>query len=141
YGLGLYAQGRTVEEEQSYARAFDQVAENAQKQRIQMGSAWLALRTDRVETALVKFEAGVPTEQRGGAMRTDPGAEAWLARTQLTLGDWDTAAATVSRAAVRLETSRMPLIRPLLYWTAAELWSMRGDWERARRYVSLAAVQ
>jgi hypothetical protein len=35
----------------------------------------------------------------------------------------------------------MPLIRPLLYWTAAELWSMRGDWDRARYYVSQAAVQ
>ncbi|NUL45504.1 AAA family ATPase [Cellulosimicrobium funkei] len=141
YGLGLYAQGRTVEAERSYERAFGHVAENAQKQRIQMGSAWLALRTDRVETALVNFEAAVPTEQRGGSLRISLWAEAWLARTQLTLGDWDTAAATVSRAAVRLETSRMPLIRPLLYWTAAELWSMRGDWERARHYVSLAAVQ
>ncbi|MGM7666608.1 AAA family ATPase [Microbacterium sp. A93] len=141
YGLGLYAQGRTVEAGRSYVRAFEHVAENAQKQRIQMGSAWLALRTDQVETALVNFEAAVPTEQRGGSLRISLWAEAWLARTQLTLGDWDTAAATVSRAAVRLETSRMPLIRPLLYWTAAELWSMRGDWERARRYVSLAAVQ
>ena len=141
YGLGLYAQGRTVEAERSYERAFGHVAENAQKQRIQMGSAWLALRTDQVETALVNFEAAVPTEQRGGSLRISLWAEAWLARTQLTLGDWDAAAATVSRAAVRLETSRMPLIRPLLYWTAAELWSMRGDWERARRYVSLAGVQ
>ncbi|MEV4901062.1 AAA family ATPase [Citricoccus sp. NPDC055426] len=141
YGLGLYAQGHTAEAERSYVRAFEHVAENAQKQRIQMGSAWLALRTDQVETARVNFEAAVPTEQRGGSLRISLWAEAWLARTQLTLGDWDTAAATVSRAAVRLETSRMPLIRPLLYWTAAELWSMRGDWERARRYVSLAAVQ
>lgn len=141
YGLGLYAQGRTAEAEHSYEQAFGHVAEDAQKQRIQMGSAWLALRTDRVETALVNFEAAVPTEQRGGSLRISLWAEAWLARTQLTLGDWDAAAATVSRAAVRLETSRMPLIRPLLYWTAAELWSMRGDWERARRYVSLAAVQ
>jgi DNA-binding CsgD family transcriptional regulator len=57
------------------------------------------------------------------------------------LGNWDAAAATISRASVRLETSRMPLIRPLLYWTAAELWSMRGDWDRARYYVSQAAVQ
>lgn len=141
YGLGLYAQGRTVEAERSYDRAFGHVDEDAQKQRIQMGSAWLALRTDQVETALVNFEAAVPTEQRGGSLRISLWADAWLARTQLTLGDWDTAAATVSRAAVRLETSRMPLIRPLLYWTAAELWSMRGDWERARRYVSLASVQ
>ena len=89
----------------------------------------------------MNFEAAAPTEYRGGSLRISLWAEAWLARTHLVLGDWDAAAATVARASVRLETSRMPLIRPLLYWTAAELWSMRGDWDRARYYVSQAAVQ
>ncbi|MDE8669816.1 AAA family ATPase [Pseudarthrobacter sp. H3Y2-7] len=141
YGLGLYAQGRVSEAEASYLRAFEHAAENAQKQRVQMGAGWLALRLDNVETALVNFESAAPTEYRGGSMRISLWAEAWLARTHLVLGNWDAAAATVARASVRLETSRMPLIRPLLYWTAAELWSMRGDWERARYYVSQAAVQ
>jgi len=141
YGLGLYAQGRLSEAEASYHRAFEHAAENAQKQRVQMGAGWLALRLDNVETALVNFESAAPTEYRGGSMRISLWAEAWLARTHLILGNWDAAAATVARASVRLETSRMPLIRPLLYWTAAELWSMRGDWERARYYVSQAAVQ
>lgn len=141
YGLGLYAQGRLSEAEASYHRAFEHAAENAQKQRVQMGAGWLALRLDNVETALVNFESAAPTEYRGGSMRISLWAEAWLARTHLVLGNWDAAAATVARASVRLETSRMPLIRPLLYWTAAELWSMRGDWERARYYVSQAAVQ
>ena len=141
YGLGLFAQGRLREAEASYERAFEHAAENAQKQRVQMGAGWLALRADDVETALVNFQAAAPTEYRGGSLRISLWAEAWLARTQLVLGDWDAAAATVSRASVRLETSQMPLIRPLLYWTAAELWSMRGDWDRARHYVSQAAVQ
>ena len=141
YGLGLYAQGRLSEAEASYHRAFEHAAENAQKQRVQMGAGWLALRLDNVESALVNFEAAAPTEYRGGSMRISLWAEAWLARTHLVLGNWDAAAATVARATVRLETSRMPLIRPLLYWTAAELWSMRGDWDRARYYVSQAAVQ
>jgi DNA-binding CsgD family transcriptional regulator len=141
YGLGLYAQGRLSEAEASYHRAFEHAAENAQKQRVQMGAGWLALRLDNVESALVNFEAAAPTEYRGGSMRISLWAEAWLARTHLVLGNWDAAAATVARASVRLETSRMPLIRPLLYWTAAELWSMRGDWDRARYYVSQAAVQ
>lgn len=141
YGLGLFAQGRLQDAEASYERAFEHAAENAQKQRVQMGAGWLALRADDVETALVNFQAAAPTEYRGGSLRISLWAEAWLARTQLVLGDWDAAAATVSRAAVRLETSQMPLIRPLLYWTAAELWSMRGDWDRARHYVSQAAVQ
>ncbi|MFI7482546.1 AAA family ATPase [Kocuria sp. M1R5S2] len=141
YGLGLFAQGRLGEAERAYERAFGRAAENAQKQRVQMGAGWLALRADDVETALVNFEAAAPTEHRGGSLRISLWAEAWLARTQLVLGDWDAAAATVSRASVRLETSQMPLIRPLLYWTAAELWSMRGDWDRARHYVSQAAVQ
>lgn len=141
YGLGLYAQGRLSEAEASYHRAFEHAAENAQKQRVQMGAGWLALRLDNAETALVNFESAAPTEYRGGSMRISLWAEAWLARTHLVLGNWDAAAATVARASVRLETSRMPLIRPLLYWTAAELWSLRGDWERARYYVSQAAVQ
>ena len=141
YGLGLYAQGRLSEAEGSYRRAFEHASENAQKQRVQMGAGWLALRLDDAETALANFEAAAPTEFRGGSLRISLWAEAWLARTHLVLGNWDAAAATVARASVRLETSRMPLIRPLLYWTAAELWSMRGDWDRARYYVSQAAVQ
>jgi DNA-binding CsgD family transcriptional regulator len=141
YGLGLYAQGRLADAEASYHRAFEHAAENAQKQRVQMGAGWLALRLDHAEIALANFESAAPTEYRGGSMRISLWAEAWLARTHLVLGNWDAAAATVARASVRLETSRMPLIRPLLYWTAAELWSMRGDWERARYYVSQAAVQ
>ena len=141
YGLGLYAQGRLAEAEASYQRAFDHAAENAQKQRVQMGAGWLALRLDDAETALVNLEAAAPTEYRGGSMRISLWAEAWLARTHLVLGNWDAAAATVARASVRLESSQMLLIRPLLYWTAAELWSMRGDWDRARYYVSQAAVQ
>lgn len=141
YGLGLYAQGRIADAEASYQRASAQAAENAQKQRVQMGAGWLALRLDNAESALVNFESAAPTEYRGGSLRISLWAEAWLARTHLVLGNWDAAAATISRASVRLETARMPLIRPLLYWTAAELWSMRGDWDRARYYVSQAAVQ
>ena len=141
YGLGLYARGRMGEAEASYQRAFGHAAENAQKQRVQMGAGWLALRMDDVESALVNFESAAPTEYRGGSLRISLWAEAWLARTHLVLGNWDAAAATIARSSVRLETSRMPLIRPLLYWTAAELWSMRGDWDRARYYVSQAAVQ
>lgn len=141
YGLGLYARGLPAEAEASYQSAFAHAAESAQKQRVQMGAGWLALRLDNVETALVNFESAAPTEYRGGSLRISLWAEAWLARTHLVLGNWDAAAATIARASVRLETSRMPLIRPLLYWTAAELWSMRGDWERARYYVSQAAVQ
>jgi DNA-binding CsgD family transcriptional regulator len=141
YGLGLYARGLLGEAEASYQRAFGHAAENAQKQRVQMGAGWLALRMDNVEAALANFESAVPTEYRGGSLRISLWAEAWLARTHLVLGNWDAAAATIARSSVRLETSRMPLIRPLLYWTAAELWSMRGDWDRARYYVSQAAVQ
>ncbi|MUU71503.1 AAA family ATPase [Pseudarthrobacter sp. GA104] len=141
YGLGLYAQGRLSEAEESYRKAFEHASENAQKQRVQIGAGWLALRMDDVETAQVHFEAAAPTEFRGGSLRISLWAEAWLARTHLVLGNWDAAAATVARGSVRLEASRMPLIRPLLYWTAAELWSMRGDWDRARYYVSQASVQ
>lgn len=106
-----------------------------------MGSAWLSLRLDDAETAQVNFQSAASTDHRGGSMRISLWAEAWLARTHLVLGNWDAAASTIEHATDRLNASRMLLIRPLLYWTAAELWSMRGDWERARYYVSQAAVQ
>lgn len=83
YGLGLYARGLLGEAEASYQRAFGHAAENAQKQRVQMGAGWLALRMDNVEAALVNFESAVPTEYRGGSLRISLWAEAWLARTHL----------------------------------------------------------
>ncbi|MCI9888278.1 AAA family ATPase [Micrococcales bacterium 31B] len=141
YGLGLYAQGRISEAEESYRRGFAHASENAQKQRMHTGAGWLALRLDDAETAQMHLEAAAPTEFRGGSLRISLWAEAWLARTHLVLGNWDAAAATITRASGRLESSRILLIKPLLYWTAAELWSMRGDWDRARYYVSQAAVQ
>ncbi|MDQ0767330.1 tetratricopeptide (TPR) repeat protein [Pseudarthrobacter defluvii] len=65
YGLGLYAQGRIADAEASYQRASAQAAENAQKQRVQMGAGWLALRLDNAESALVNFESAAPTDPRG----------------------------------------------------------------------------
>ncbi|MEX3600392.1 helix-turn-helix transcriptional regulator [Kocuria carniphila] len=140
YGLGLFATGQLKEARKAYAKAFERCEENAQKQRMEMGSGWLALRTDEVESAQAQFESAGPTKFRGGSLRISLWSEAWLARTQLVLGHWDAAAATISRAAPQLETAQMDMLRPLLYWTAAELYSMRGDWQLARHYVSLAAV-
>ncbi|WP_223286021.1 LuxR family transcriptional regulator [Kocuria atrinae] len=140
YGLGLFATGQLKEARKAYAKAFERCEENAQKQRMEMGAGWLALRTDEVESAQAQFESAGPTKFRGGSLRISLWSEAWLARTQLVLGHWDAAAATISRAAPQLETAQMDMLRPLLYWTAAELYSMRGDWQLARHYVSLAAV-
>lgn len=140
YGLGLFASRRTAEARSSYETRMLSTVENAQKQRLQMGFAWLAMRTDDVETARLHFEEAIPTQYRGGSLRISLWAESWLARCQLILGDWDAAAATVTHAAGRLESSGMRLMRPLLYWTAAELHSMRGDWDRAEHFVRMAAV-
>ncbi|WP_144791038.1 AAA family ATPase [Kocuria palustris] len=140
YGLGLYASRRLHEAEGSYVSGLGSTAGNAQEQRLLMGYAWLALRTDDVETARLRFEEAVPTEYRGGSLRVSLWAESWLARCQLVLGDWDAAAATIAHASVRLESSGMRLMRPLLYWTAAELNAMRGDWDRAEHFLSLTAV-
>lgn len=140
HGLGLFAQGRWREAEDSYAQAFSHAGESAQKQRVQMGAGWLALRLDDPEQALVNLEAAAPVGTRGGSLRISLWAEAWLARTQLVLGEWDAAAATVARASSRLEAATMPLIGPLLYWTATELWSLRGDWDRARHFLALATA-
>ncbi|WP_313362221.1 LuxR C-terminal-related transcriptional regulator [Kocuria sp.] len=140
YGLGLFSSGRLDDARRAYDRAFELCSENAQQQRVEMGAGWLALRTEEVETAQALFESSGPTKVRGGSLRISLWAEAWLARTQLILGHWDAAAATVTRAAAQLETVQMTMLRPLLYWTAAELYSMRGDWELARYYVSQSAV-
>lgn len=140
YGLGLFASRRRHEAESSYSITMTRTTGNAQEQRLLMGYAWLALRTDEIETARIRFEEAIPTEHRGGSLRISLWAEAWLARCQLVLGDWDAAAATVAHASVRLESSGMRVMRPLLYWTAAELNAMRGDWDRAEHYLSLTAV-
>ena len=140
YGLGLFASRRLDEAERPYIDDLDTTVGNAQEQRLLMGYAWLALRTDDVETARLRFEEAVPTEYRGGSLRISLWAESWLARCQLILGDWDAAAATIAHASVRLESSGMRLMRPLLYWTAAELNAMRGDWDRAEHFLSLTTV-
>lgn len=140
HGLGLFASQQVQAAETVYRTRMTEAAETAQKQRIQMGYAWFALRTDDVEAAHLHFEAAIPTEYRGGSLRISLWAEAWLARCQLVLGDWDAAAATIARASVRLESSGMRLMRPLLYWTAAELYAIRGDWDRAQHYVQLTTA-
>ncbi|MDO5618649.1 LuxR family transcriptional regulator [Kocuria sp.] len=140
HGLGLFASQAVEEADAIYRTRMAEAAETAQKQRIQMGYAWFALRTDDVESAHLHFEAAIPTEYRGGSLRISLWAEAWLARCQLVLGDWDAAAATIARASVRLESSGMRLMRPLLYWTAAELYAIRGDWDRAQHYVQLSTA-
>lgn len=140
YGLGLFASRRLEEAEGPYLSDLEAAAGNAQEQRLLMGYAWLAMRTDDVETARLRFEEAVPTEYRGGSLRISLWAESWLARCQLVLGDWDAAAATIAHASVRLESSGMRLMRPLLYWTAAELHAMRGSWDRAEHFLSLTAA-
>lgn len=140
YGLGLFASRRLDEAERPYLDNPGTTVGNAQEQRLRMGYAWLALRTDDVETARLRFEEAVPTEYPGGSLRVSLWAESWLARCQLILGDWDAAAATIAHASVRLESSGMRLMRPLLYWTAAELNAMRGDWDRAEHFLSLTVV-
>ncbi|MFF5020628.1 AAA family ATPase [Micrococcus luteus] len=140
HGLGLYAQGRWDEAEESYRRAFAAAEEGPQKQRVLMGAGWLALRLDDVDQALMNFEAAAPVGARGWSLRIALWAEAWLARTQLVLGEWDAAAATVIRAESRLQAAGMPLIGPLLHWTGAELWALRGDHERARHHLARATA-
>lgn len=140
HGLGLFASRSVEEADHIYRTHMVEAAETAQKQRIQMGYAWFAMRIDDVELAHLHFESAVPTEYRGGSLRISLWAETWLARCQLILGDWEAAAATIARASVRLESSGMRLMRPLLYWTAAELYAMRGEWDRAQHYVQLTTA-
>lgn len=139
-GLGLYAQGRMDEAERAYAKAGRGAWQNAQRQRFRMGAGWLGLRLDQVEQAVVDLEASAPVEPWGGSLRISLWAEGWLARAQLVLGQWDAAAATVARGVSRLQTADMPLLGPLLHWTGTELWSLRGDWDRAQHHLAAAVA-
>ncbi|MFD7599722.1 AAA family ATPase [Streptomyces mirabilis] len=139
-GLGLAMTGQPDEALAAYEAAAAKLPGGAQPQRFQLGRGWVDNALDAPEAARRRLEAAVPTGYRMGSTRISLWAQGWLARTQFTLGAWPEALETVQRAAARLAEVRIELSRPLVHWTGAQLYALRGDWEAAEHHVSEAAA-
>ncbi|MFZ2175268.1 MAG: LuxR C-terminal-related transcriptional regulator [Rhodococcus sp. (in: high G+C Gram-positive bacteria)] len=139
-GLGLAATGRVEEARVAYDDLSAKVARGAQSQRFEMARGWLDLALDDPESARRELESAVPTAFRMGSVRISLWAQAWLARTQFVLGDWDDAIDTVSRAARQIDDVALDLVRPLVHWTGAQTHALRGNWPAAHEHLRLAGA-
>ncbi|WP_374727586.1 helix-turn-helix transcriptional regulator [Haloactinomyces albus] len=139
-GLGLAADGRIQEAKDAYREVSAKVSAGAQSQRVQMGKGWLDLALDDPQTARRELEGAVPTRYRRGSTRISLWAQAWLARTEFALGDWDDAIHTVDRAVAQLDHAGLELARPLVHWTGAQTHALRGNWEAAQEHLRRGAA-
>lgn len=139
-GLGLAASGRLEEAFESYAALDDQVTHGAVVQRVRMGLGWLLLQADEPERARAELEAARPTDISGGSARISLWAHAWQARAHFVTGDWDAALRVLEAGLVLVDRSGHDLVAPLLHWTAAQVHSLRGEWERAEAAIRAADV-
>ncbi|WP_068161016.1 helix-turn-helix transcriptional regulator [Rhodococcus phenolicus] len=134
-GLGLAMTGHVDEAVSSYATLSDHVRLGAQSQRVRMAEGWLALALDDPYRARSELESAEPTVFRGGSLRISLWAQAWLARTQFALGEWDDAIRTVDRASAQLDRTGLELLRPLVHWTGAQIHALRGNRVTAREHL------
>ena len=138
--MGLAAEGRATEAEQTYEEVLTKVGPGAQSQRVQMGKGWLDLAQDDHMTARRELHGAVPTEYRMGSTRISLWAQAWLARADFALGAWDEAVRTVHRAAAQVERSGLDLVRPLVHWTGAQVQALRGNWDAVHEHLQQASA-
>lgn len=134
-GLGLTATGRADEGLAVYRQFADRIVPGAQAQRVQLSKGWWDLALDDPLAARRELESAAPTEYRGGSIRISLWAQAWLARTEFMLGEWDDAIRTVRRAASRLDSSGVEFLRPLVHWTGAQIHALRGEWDIADEHL------
>ena len=139
-GLGLAATGRIPQALSAYESASSRVRAGAQAQRVQMGQGWLKLAQDDPLAARRALQGAVPTEYQQGSTRISLWAQAWLARADFVLGDWDEALRTVNAAAAHLEDAGLELVRPLVHWTGAQVNALRGDWDAAYEHLRHSAT-
>ncbi|KRE99042.1 LuxR family transcriptional regulator [Nocardioides sp. Soil777] len=133
--LGLAATGHPLEALADYQRLADEVGHGAQAQRVSMGKGWLHLVVDEVDESRPALESALATGFLGGSTRISLWAHAWLARAQFVTGDWDDALRTVRAGLDLVDRSGMTLVRPLLWWTRAQVLALRGDWDGAEAAV------
>ncbi|TDO46646.1 regulatory LuxR family protein [Kribbella sp. VKM Ac-2527] len=131
-GLGLVACGEPAAARTTYAELTERVRQGAQVQRVTLGSGWLHLALDEVETARAELESAVPTSVRGGSARISLWARAWLSRTQFLIGEWDRSLETSAAAEPLLQQSEIVLAGPIMAWTTVQIHALRGEWDLAR---------
>ncbi|MGH3425628.1 MAG: LuxR C-terminal-related transcriptional regulator, partial [Nocardioidaceae bacterium] len=139
-GLGLGGSGRSDEARAAYEALATRVTTGAQAQRIRMGRGWLDLALDDPLTARQDLEGAVPTRYWMGSIRISLWAQAWLARTLFTVGEWEAALGVVARAAAQVSESGHGLIRPLIHWTGVQINALRGDDAAAREHLRRGAA-
>lgn len=123
-----------------YDRLITALPESAVASRVRMAAGWLRLATDSPQQARDELERAVPTDHLGGSLRISLWARAWLARVQFLTGDWSAALHTATTGAGLADTSGMALLVPLLHWTRAQVYTLRGDWPMAERCLRLGSV-
>lgn len=126
-GIGFAAQGLTASADESIVRASASDGEGLQNQRFRLCAGWVGLLEGDFQTAYRELEAALPTQARGGSLRISLWAQAWLARVQFLLGDWDAALHGALDGIRRAEQAGIELMLPLLEWTAREIQLWRGE--------------
>ena len=102
-------------------------------QRRHMAMGWLNLIHDDPVTARQKLERRTFIS---GSERISLWQDAWLARSQLILGEWDSAMRTVEIGLARAEQFGIRFLEPLLLWTGATVATAKGNMDLARHYLS-----
>ncbi|NMO02855.1 helix-turn-helix transcriptional regulator [Gordonia sp. TBRC 11910] len=139
-GLGLAWSGENDAAKVLYADLTASIRHGAQAQRVTMGRGWLELGIDDVDAARSSLETAVSMAELGGSTRITLWALGWLSRVQFVTGDWNLALETVRRGRALARSSGIALATPLLEWTAAQVYSLRGDWGSASEAVANSVV-
>ncbi|MGV9710903.1 LuxR C-terminal-related transcriptional regulator [Gordonia sp. NPDC003424] len=139
-GLGLAWSGRPAEASAEYAALTERIRFGAQAQRATMGRGWLELGLDDIGGARSNLETAVSMAQLGGSTRISLWALGWLARTQFLTGDWELALQSVEQGRTLARSSGIALATPLLNWTAAQIHSLRSEWDEAERAVAASGT-
>ncbi|MCK2199219.1 helix-turn-helix transcriptional regulator [Corynebacterium callunae] len=101
-------------------------------QRRHMAMGWLSMVHDDPVTARQKLERRTFIS---GSERISLWQDGWLARSQLLLGEWESAARTVEIGLARAEQFGIKFLEPLLLWTGATVATARGNLDLARSYI------
>lgn len=138
-GLGLAWSGRPDVASATYESLAQRVRFGAQAQRVTMARGWLRLGLGDVVAARSLLESAVSMAGLGGSSRISLWSLSWLARTHFVTGEWDAALRVVDEGRHLAQTSGIDLVTGLLNWTAAQIHSLRGDWQSADAALNGAA--
>lgn len=139
-GVGLAAQNKTESADASMLQAAMTSTDGPQNQRFRLCAGWAGILEGDFRTAYRELEAALPTQARGGSLRISLWAQAWLARLQFILGDWDSALQGARDGIRRAEHAGIEVMVPLLEWTLHEVLLWRGETPQAS-YQSLGPTQ